>query len=299
MKLKNSVAKKWRLKTPMLVPAQWQGSVEHFYHFFFGYFVPITLWLEKNPVPKIAVRDCGPMNPWFELLNPGTTVDFIPPGVMLQRTLTHLQERQIFWGWDDPTHFQRRNIRKLRSIVGSKLNLESRATANVDKRITVLMRKDAVDFFDKDAEVRGSGAAARSIGNLRDIRNALGSPPNLDFLDTASISPAEQITALWNTGILIAQHGAGLSNMVWMQPGTTVIEIQPEQQPTIDAIFSNLASASNIKHITIRQDHAHADIDVESLANLVNRTMIQGDGTVPKMPGSLPFRVLRSVPRTW
>ena len=78
MKLKHSVAKKWRLETPMLVPAQWQGSVEHFYHFFFGYFMPAALWLEKNPVPRIVVRDSGPMNPWFELLSPRTTVDFIP-----------------------------------------------------------------------------------------------------------------------------------------------------------------------------------------------------------------------------
>ena len=299
MKLKRSVAKKWRLETPMLVPAQWQGSVEHFYHFFFGYFMPAALWLEKNPVPRIAVRDSGPMNPWFELLSPRTMVDFIPPGVMLQRTLTHLQNRQIFWGWDDPTHFQRRNIRRLRLIMGSQLNLESSAAAHVDKRITVLMRKDAVDFFDKDAEVRGSGSAARSIGNLHHIQNALDSPPNLEFLDTASISPAAQITALWNTDILIAQHGAGLSNMVWMQPGTTVIEIQPMQQPTIDSIFSNLAAASYIKHITVRQDHAHADIDIESLANLVNRINIHSDVSVPKMSGSLPFRLLRSLPRTW
>ena len=26
--------KKWRIKQVMVVPAQWQGSVEHFYHFF-------------------------------------------------------------------------------------------------------------------------------------------------------------------------------------------------------------------------------------------------------------------------
>ena len=299
MKLKNSVAKKWRLDTPMLVPAQWQGSVEHFYHFFFGYFMPVALWLENNPVPKVAVRDCGPMNPWFDLLNTDTTIDFIPPGVMLQRTLTHLQERQVFWGWDDPTHFQRRNIEKLRSIFSSKLVLDLTPSTRADKRITVLMRKDAVDFFGKDAEVLGSGAAARSIGNLHRISDALGNPPNLEFLDTASLAPAEQIKALWKTDILIAQHGAGLSNMVWMQPGTTVVEIQPTQQPIIDSIFSNLAAACRIKHLTIKQDHAHADIDVDALSNLINRITIHNDGTIPKMPGSFPFRLLRSLPRSW
>ncbi len=239
------------------------------------------------------------MNPWFDLLSGPTTFEFIPPGVMLQRTLTHLQEQQVFWGWDDPTHFQRRNIKKLRLAIGSRLDLGTIPITRVDKRITVLVRKDATDFFDKDAEVLGSGSAARSIGNLYQIGGAIGNLLSLDFLDTASLTPAKQINALWNTDILIAQHGAGLSNMVWMQPGTTVVEIQPTQQPTIDSIFSNLAAACRIKHITIKQDHAHADIDVDALSNLINRITIHNDGTIPKMPGSFPFRLLRSLPRSW
>ena len=40
--------KRWRIRQTMVVPAQWQGSVEHFYHFFLGYFMPLILWQERT-----------------------------------------------------------------------------------------------------------------------------------------------------------------------------------------------------------------------------------------------------------
>jgi hypothetical protein len=54
MKIRKRVPSKWQIAEPMLVPAQWQGSVEHFYHFFLGYFMPVVLWLHKNPAPSIV-----------------------------------------------------------------------------------------------------------------------------------------------------------------------------------------------------------------------------------------------------
>ncbi len=162
------------------------------------------------------------MNPWFDLLSDATTFEFIPPGVMLQRTLTHLQEQQVFWGWDDPTHFQRRNIKKLRLAIGSRLDLGTIPITRVDKRITVLVRKDATDFFDKDAEVLGSGAAARSIGNLYQIGGAIGNLLSLDFLDTASLTPAKQINALWR--LCASEWGAGVSQLGWgVDPGACAV----------------------------------------------------------------------------
>ncbi len=87
--------------------------------------------------------------------------------------------------------------------------------------------------------------------------------------------------------------------MVWMRPGTTVVEIQPPLPPTIDSIFSNLAAACRIKHIIVRQAHEHEDIDVDSMANLISQLAIEDGGKIPRMPGSFPFRLLRSLPRTW
>lgn len=54
-----------------VVSNHWDGSVQVFYHFLLRYFAPITIWLRKDGSKRIAVRDCGPMNQWFDLLEPG------------------------------------------------------------------------------------------------------------------------------------------------------------------------------------------------------------------------------------
>jgi len=289
----------------MLVPAQWQGSVEHFYHFFFGYFMPIALWLEKNPTQQVFLRDCGPMNPWLELFSPETEIEFIPAGVMLQRVLTNRQENQIFWGWDNPTHFQKSTIVRLRKVIERRLDFNQQISDVLSTKVTILVRKTALEFFESRAEVQGSGAAARSIPNLHSVSNLLADDLDVTFLETADKTPREQIEILRNTKVLVAQHGAGLSNMIWMKPGTLVIEIQPPLPQTIDSIFSNLAAAAGLRHTLFRQEHEHAEIDLHGLAQTINsqsnRSQFKCDShfTIPKMPGSLPFRLVRVLPRSW
>ena len=63
----------------LLVANHWEGSVQQFYHFFLGYFMPVCTWLRDHPDTTIAVRDCGPMNPWFALLPEDVDVEIIPP----------------------------------------------------------------------------------------------------------------------------------------------------------------------------------------------------------------------------
>ncbi len=92
------VRRRWRIEKRMLVPAQWNGSVQHFYHFFFGYFMPVVLFQERTGMDEFAVRDCGPMNPWFDLLAPHTELEFMSPGVMMHRVLTNRQENTILHG---------------------------------------------------------------------------------------------------------------------------------------------------------------------------------------------------------
>ena len=261
--------------------------------------MPITIWLEKNPCPRITVRDCGPMNPWFELLNKQTEISFIQPGVMLQRTLTNLQKNQVFWGWDDPSHFQSKNLKKFRDAHGKRLNLPVHTDSSETKNVTVLIRGESSSFFDSQSEVLGSGSAARSIGNLGQIDAHLNGYTSLSIIDTAVMTPEDQIRAMWDTDILVAQHGAGLSNMVWMRPGATVVEIQPPLAPVIDTIFSNLAAACGLKHSVIPQKDAHADVDVATLSEHVRNLMVYDIAVVPQIQGTKLFQFIRALPRGW
>lgn len=289
--------RRWRIRRMMVVPAQWQGSVEHFYHFFLGYLMPVIVWQERTGTEAFTVRDCGPMNPWFSLVRPGTDLDFMPPGVMLERALTRRQEMQILHGWDDPTRFHRASLDTFVRAVKGRVGPGARVDSN-GPRITLLERAPSPDFYlSAAAETHGSGADWRSIPNTAALAQALASVGVVSVLDTAACSPVQQVHSLMGTDLLVAQHGAGLANMVWMPSGSSVLEIKPPLAPTINEIFASLASARGFNHLSVEQLDDHAPIDIESVVRAAERMLASPGAFIPPMPGRLPMRLVRQLPR--
>jgi hypothetical protein len=290
--------KRWRINRTMVVPAQWQGSVEHFYHFFFGYFMPLVLWQERTGAMEFTVRDCGPMNPWFSLLRPGTDVDLMPPGVMLQRVLTRRQNMQILRGWDDPTRFHRASLERFSRTILDRVGVVSGSPSSLNRRITVLNRAPSPSYYVSDkSETFSSGADWRSLPNVQVIAAALGGLGDVTVLDTAALTPGEQVRALSNTDLLVAQHGAGMSNIVWLPAGSAVLEIKPPLMPTIDTIFANLAGARRIDHAAVDQADEFAPVDPACVLATAELLVSTPGDHVPTMTGRLPMRALRQMPR--
>jgi hypothetical protein len=291
--------RKWRIKRTMAVPANWQGTPDHFYHFLLGYFMPVILWQERTGSTEVAVRDCGPMNPWFELTRPGTDVEFMPPGIMLERLLSNRQERVILRDWDNPTRFHRRSLASFSRAILDRVSAPAHVRGDAP-RITVLDRRPSADYFRSDAaDSHGSGADRRSISNVAEIAAELGALGNVTVLDTAALSPAQQVRALAATDLLVAQHGAGLSNMVWLPAGGAVLEIKPPLPATITDIFSNLASARSLDYDVINQQHEHAEVAAAVVVSAATRLLTDSGAHIPTMTGSLPIRALRQLPRRW
>ena len=293
------VRRRWRMKKPMLVPAQWNGSVQHFYHFFFGYFMPVVLHQQRTNIRDFVVRDCGPMNSWFSLLHPDTTVEYIPAGVMLQRVLTHRQEHTILRGWDDPTRFPRRSMRTFSDVILGRAGCTRGMTSVIDRpRILLLERRDTPDFYlSKDSEVLSSGAAYRSLPNFSGLAQALSTVGEVNVIDSATLTPKQQVALFASSDLLVAQHGAGLSNMVFMPSGGAVIEIKPPLDPTVDAIYSNLASSMNLGHLGVMQADDHSEIDSTEVVSAATKALESPQAHVPTMTGRLPIRLLRQLPR--
>lgn len=290
--------RKWRIKRVMAVPANWQGSPEHFYHFMLGYFVPLALWQESTGEREIAVRDCGPMNVWFDLLRPGTDVDLMPPGVMLERVLSHRQERVILHDWDNPTRFHRRSLTQVRDLMASRVATPT--GAGEGPRITLLERRPNPEFFHSGAaETPGGGSGWRSVPNIDEIAQALSPLGMVSIVDTAELSPTEQVQLMHSSDLLVAQHGAGLSNMLWLPSTAGVIEILPPLPPTIDTIFSNLASALGLGYRTAAQSDLHAAIDASAVTAAASAVLANPASSIPTATGSLPIRMLRQLPRRW
>lgn len=251
----------------LLVPDQWSGSVQEYYHFVLGYFATIVLWTHDHPGVPVSVRDCGPMNPWLDLLPGSPDVEILTPGDMLHLFAAGTRRSVVLRGMDDPTAFDTARLQRFRDLVLTANGVMHRTAS---PRVTVIDRLSSGAFNDSpEAEVPASGRAVRSTPNLSAAAPALlDGRAGLDWgvVDAANLAPIEQVRLFSRTTVLVGQHGAGLANMVWMRAGGTVIEIEPPRPDYEPPFFRNLARACGHRHIRIRQENDHAPVPETELA---------------------------------
>ncbi len=60
----------------------------------------------------------------------------------------------------------------------------------------------------------------------------------------------EQVDVMASTSVLIALHGAGLTNLMFMQPGTVVIEIFPPHVKHV--LYERMAHYAGVYHFKVR-----------------------------------------------
>lgn len=242
----------------MLVPNQWRGSVEHFYHFLLGYFYPVTLIVGARRLTRITVRGCGPLDSWFTFLEPEVDVEVIPPGHMLRRFAGDRKPSIVLKPYDDPDSFHGVFLHQFGGWVRERAGVGGSGTSD---GVAVLDRRPGSDFYSVGrSEAAGSGADRRSVPNMAEIAAALAEVAPARLVDTAELPPPQQVQALAASGALVAQHGAGLAHMLWMAPGSLVVEIQPPGAPLPD-LFSRLAEVLGHQYRVIRQDSDHASVD--------------------------------------
>lgn len=275
----------------LLVPAQWGGSVEHYYHFLLGYLFPVTLWLADRPGATAVVRDCGPMNPWFDVVSEDLRV--IPPGTMLHRFVRGAPAT-VLAPSDDPESFAAAALGRFRAEVLARADIED-GDGTDSGDVTFVRRGRSHPYYARaDSEQRTSGAFRRSIPNVADLAARLARTWPTQLVDTAELEPAEQIRLHTRTRVLVGQHGAGLANMLWMPTGSCVIEVLPPMPDHLRNIFRNLAAALGHRYTVLHQTQAHAAVDAEQLRACVAAAFDHPDGTV----GARAVSDVRRAPRT-
>lgn len=123
-------------------------------------------------------------------------------------------------------------------------------------------------FVSRAKGIRGHGGEIRGIANEDDIVSALERDgASVDRVSLEGRSLAEQISIFHHAKIVIGQHGAGLANLVWTQPGRArLIELVPPQfrRPGWH-YFEVLSEALGIPRLEIPQIDSFAPVPIEPI----------------------------------
>ena len=81
---------------------------------------------------------------------------------------------------------------------------------------------------------------------------------HLDFM--------EQVRLFASAVLVVGQHGAGLGNSVWMEPGSTVVELTNRPNLKHFQLISRGMGHHHLLHLTAGP---HASVDVDALRSLL------------------------------
>jgi hypothetical protein len=262
------------------------GSVEHYFHFLLGFFVPLFMardGLVTGNSDRLLVRSCAVLDRHLRALA-------WPDLVILEREVHEkmkleglgegdfdpLQFVEIE-GRDSPERYSSSEFQAFSSRLKKHLYKEfDEARSNLKcrfgesgRRVLLINRGEPMAYYNSNlSEIKTSGNQRRSIPNFDDLADALamrGVNVLVEYLDDASL--VHQMALFDYADVVIAQHGAALTNLVFCSKTMRVIEILPRDQSCRPggALFFSLAGCMGHEYKVIWQEDAHSIVDESHL----------------------------------
>lgn len=225
------------------------GSVDHYYHFMVDFMLPLHLLTKKDPHTRFAVRtqDIGMFATTLELVF-SDHVELVDAEKEIPKNSDLFEMK--FPGMNPKcVDVNPELIEGLKMDVYSKLNID---TSIQPDRVLMIERLPPDGYFAEKSRHKRSGAQLRSIINhdelFSQVESMLKKPLKISNVRLEKMPFEEQVDVFSKALIIIAQHGAGLLNQIWMRPETIVVELN-----TVDLNIKGLKrdhfrSMSKLKH---------------------------------------------------
>lgn len=273
-----------------------EGSVTHYYHFFFSALVPLVEYHLTRPRHAFRiVSDIGPFKSVltelplniFEVLGPTIPTTAVHDDKSLPHTL---EKGVLVLPAYDVYNSQLYSDPYVSLISPSTrqriLDYFSSSIPSYIKHVAVppvlLIRRARDTYYssaciDRTSIYQTSGAARRSITNHDELLSALqhkfGASAVADIsLERTSIYYQYRIFS--EASVVIAQHGAALANIFFMRNDALVVEISPPWSRSY-AHFKNLAHHSKVQHRTVEQDQDHSSVNIEAVLDCLHDVNIE------------------------
>jgi hypothetical protein len=263
----------------LVVPGNIGGSVEHFYHFMFGYLLPFLEHCHgMRGSHRFAMRDCGPMNRLFKDLG-GFHIATRPVHRMLEAMVGVAPAsggiaRIVIPGFDAPGAYSAERFRRIRRIVarlyGAQIDAFAAAHPKAASERLVLVIDRAPpppEHLAEGTEVKSGGSARRSVPNMAEVFDAIAARHDAMLVRLEECSLFEQVFLFSRAWRVVAQHGAALSHLIWARADAGLVEIMPNPKEVPDdqlwqaAYFAALCRSMEVGRQVVKQGPPHAPVD--------------------------------------
>lgn len=270
-----------RRRWPKLFIPISRGPLQNFFHFFFGYFVPLYYWQITNPLEKTVAISIPPHSQWLPLL-PLEPVKQLDGLKAMKHSFVgaksgYSDEYRIegVFGWDKWERFNSRPLKEVSTHILSRYSAGRLGDASSQIDVLLLSREFRPAYYETQNPT-AYGSKKRNIPNLVELQKVLEVEAKCRILDPASVPPEEAIAIVSGVKILIGQHGAGLTNCFFLPEGSQVWEIcWPGLLETeYSRIYPLLCEALGLRYKRlVLQENAFSTIDVEYVQQLVLREL--------------------------
>lgn len=233
------------------------GRLSHFFHFMQDFVWPFFEWLRaedfgvRGGIQSVAVTDQGlcEFSGLFERffgspLHPARARECVALAVSRPSSRVRLHGynsrfRDFMKTFDDVDGFRS-------STDAFRTHMQSRFSI-----VPGVLASRSVVLIEREPGVPDRGARRRSINDHPSLRGVLlawcqarGVP--FENVRLAELDIAEQVSLCSNAAVLVGQHGAGLANAVWLEPGkSSVLELTDESSAMH---FRNLAEDLRLRY---------------------------------------------------
>jgi hypothetical protein len=261
------------------------GSRQHFYHFMLGVLVPLCRYLAltgEQDLPLI-LRDCGPMNdilyeldlPQMLLAETGSftrLAETLPPEILRRVTIPGLDIGKR----TEPAYEAEAVMAGARGLVArwqdriDKIHADLVAKWPQRPRLMVIERGPPHPFFAQArSHVRTSGAGRRSIANHAQMVTEIARRnPGTRNIRLEGLPLATQIALFRAADVVVAQHGAALSNILWMRADAAIVEIDGVARSA--PYFIDLARIVGAGHRLVAQAGENGPVELGGLVAAVH-----------------------------
>lgn len=280
-----------------------EGSVSHYYHFFYGALIPLIEYHLQNPDKKLLITtDVGPFqSTLLEIFTPTVIIGFempvIPPGEKFfdDKSMNWIRIKRpgevILPAYDIFNTDLIRNNVKTQNKLPHLLEIRPTILKFIEDRMPeeykhmqtfeiVLLERATEQYYieksktniDKSREIfYTSGKQRRDITNHNELLAGLTAsfPSKIGNIILEGKSIFFQFQLFKNAKIVIGQHGAGLANIFFMQPEGYLVEIMSPWGRRGNH-FKNLANSLHVNYYKFDLERDIGPVDVNVIIEILH-----------------------------